>query len=40
VKRCLCGLDGVQHFEQVSNWKSSEHNKENDEFKNKSALDN
>ena len=33
-------LDGPQHFKQVSNWKSPEYNKENDEFKNKLALEN
>jgi very-short-patch-repair endonuclease len=33
-------LDGPQHFKQVSNWQSPEKTQENDEFKNKSALEN
>jgi very-short-patch-repair endonuclease len=36
--KLIIELDGAQHFRQVSNWKSSEHNKKNDDFKNKSAL--
>lgn len=38
--KLIIELDGPQHFRQVSNWQSPEYNKENDEFKNKSALDN
>lgn len=38
--KIIIELDGIQHFEQVSNWKSPKQIQENDEFKNKSALDN
>lgn len=38
--KLIIELDGPQHFRQVSNWGSPEHNKNNDDFKNKSALDN
>lgn len=33
-------LDGAQHFRQVSNWQSPKESKINDDFKNKSSLDN
>jgi very-short-patch-repair endonuclease len=38
--KLIIELDGLQHFKQVSNWQSPEKTQENDEFKNKSALDN
>jgi very-short-patch-repair endonuclease len=38
--KIIIELDGRQHFTQVSNWNSPEHNKQNDELKNKLALEN
>lgn len=38
--KIIIELDGEQHFKQVSNWSSPEHNKKNDELKSKLALEN
>lgn len=38
--KIIIELDGRQHFKQVSNWGSPEHNKKNDELKNKLANEN
>jgi very-short-patch-repair endonuclease len=38
--KIIIELDGIQHFEQVSNWKSPEKNQEKDKFKMKCANDN
>lgn len=39
-KKCIIELDGLQHFEQVSNWKSPEKNQKRDLFKMESAYNN
>lgn len=38
--KIIIELDGIQHFIQVSNWKSPEHNLKNDKEKEKQANDN
>jgi very-short-patch-repair endonuclease len=38
--KIILELDGAQHFEQVSNWKSPEKTQKNDNLKNKLALKN
>ena len=39
-RKLIIEVDGIQHFEQVSSWKSPEHNKKNDLIKMKCANDN
>lgn len=38
--KVIIELDGRQHFEQVSNWQTPKKTQENDNFKNKLALEN
>lgn len=40
MKKIFVEVDGEQHFKQVLNWESPEHQKKRDEFKNKLALEN